>query len=324
MISKTKFLLDEKMIKSLCQSAGIENIKEIRPLGDGEYNAVYEISADRKYALKIAPDANTQVLTYEKGMMKAELYWYDILRKNTSIRVPEIYYSDLSRKLINADWFVMEKLEGVPKNRFAFTPQEKEEASGALAKMAAEIHNISGDKFGYVQNKMYDNWYFALRAAAEDLAEDCCKKGRTSRRGKKFINYIDRHRSIFEKAPCTMVNYDIWDTNIICRRRNGNVEYAWIDPERSFWGDPVFDFCCLDFLTPLGSKKSLAVHNKYAKIGIGAGREEKIRYAASLAMMAFIMETERYYRYTPRHFGWWRNTLCSAQLYRTAFKELGK
>ena len=91
-----------------------------------------------------------------------------------------------------------------------------------------------------------------------------------------------------------MVNYDIWDANIICRRRNGNVEYAWIDPERSFWGDPVFDFCCLDFLTPLGSKKSLAVHNKYAKIGIGAGREEKIRYAASLAMMAFIMETERY------------------------------
>lgn len=134
MISKTKFLLDEKMIKSLCQSAGIENIKEIRPLGDGEYNAVYEISADRKYALKIAPDANTQVLTYEKGMMKAELYWYDILRKNTSIRVPEIYYSDLSRKLINADWFVMEKLEGVPKNRFAFTPQEKEEEAERLQK----------------------------------------------------------------------------------------------------------------------------------------------------------------------------------------------
>ncbi len=73
MISKTKFLLDEKMIKSLCQSAGIENIKEIRPLGDGEYNAVYEITSDRKYALKSAPDENAKVLTYEKDRTKGEM-----------------------------------------------------------------------------------------------------------------------------------------------------------------------------------------------------------------------------------------------------------
>lgn len=324
MVSKTKFMLDNKTIKILCHKAGISGIKNITLLGDGEFNAVYEITADRNYVLKISPDANTQVLTYEKGIMKAELYWYDILRNNTSIKVPEIYYSDFSHEQINADWFIMEKLEGKPKNRFEFTPEEKDEASGALAKMSAEIHNIKGNQFGYIQNKMYGNWYFALRAAAENLAEDCRRKGKSSRRGKRFINYIDRHRNIFEKAPCTMVNYDIWDANIICLRRNGSIEYAWIDPERSFWGDPMFDFCCLDFLTPLNNKKSLAVHNKYSEIKLNAGRSERIRYAASLAMMAFIMETERYYRYTPRHFGWWRNTLCSAQLYRTAFQELGK
>lgn len=322
MISKTKFLLSDDKIMLLCRSAGIDGVRNIRPLGDGEYNAVYEITADKKYALKIAPQADADVLTYERDMMRAELYWYGVIRKNASIKTPEIYYSDFSRGIINADWFIMEMLEGEPKNRFEFTQREKEEAGAALAETAAQIHNINGDKFGYIQNKMYDNWYLALRAAAENLAEDCRRKGKKSRRGKKFISCIDKHRSIFEKAPCTMVNYDIWDANIICHRKNGRVEYAWIDPERSFWGDPIFDFCCLDFLTPLEKKKSLAVHNRISKIKIGAGREEKIRYAAALAMMAFIMETEKYYRYAPNRFGWWRNTMCSALLYKKAFKEL--
>ena len=35
--------------------------------------------------------------------------------------------------------------------------------------------------------------------------------------------------------------------------------------------------------------------------------------------MGLIMETEKYYRYTPNHIGWWRNTAVSAFLFRQAF-----
>lgn len=322
MKSKTKYLIDSKTVKKLCKSAGYKDISEIKLLGNGEFNAVYGAKADEKsIAIKIAPPQSADVMTYEKNMMKAELYWYDMIKEHTSVRVPEIYYKDFSRKLIDADWFIMEKLHGVQMDEFDFTPEEKEQSQNILAQMAGEMHNIIGNKFGYVQNEMYENWYRALLSFAQNLLNDCQRKGKTSRRGKKFIKYINSGKEIFEKAPSTMVNYDIWAANVICRRVNGKVEYSWIDPERSFYGDPIFDFCCLDFLTPLENKKSIVAHNKVSSIKILTGREERIRYAASLAMMAFITETERYYRYTPFHYGFWRNTYLSFLLYRTAFKE---
>lgn len=323
MRSKTKYLLDDNTVKKLFESAGYKNIKEIKLLGNGEFNAVYAAVADGKeLALKIAPSSSVDVMTYEKGMIKSEIYWYGMIKEHTAIRVPQIYHKDFSRTLIDADWFIMEKLDGMQMDAFEFTAEEKTQSQNILAEMAGEIHGIHGDKFGYVQGEMYENWYLALRSFAHNLMSDCQRKGKTSRRGKKFIEYIERGKEIFENAPSTMVNYDIWAGNVICRRVNGKVEYSWIDPERSFYGDPIFDFCCLDFLTPLEKKKSVAAHNEVSEIKIGTGKEERIRYAASLAMMAFITETERYYRYSPFHFGYWRNTLASFLLYRSAFKEL--
>lgn len=325
MKSKTKFLTDDETIRKLYLNAGYKQVTGIKLLGNGEFNAVYEAVADgRPTALKISPPSRAEVMQYENGMMKAELYWYEQIRKNTSIRVPAVYHRDFSRRLIDADWFIMEKLEGEQMDTFAFSKDEKTQSQNILAEMAGEIHNITGEKFGYIQNKLYDNWYLALRSAVKNLLSDCAKKGRRSRRGETFLGCIDRGKNIFEKAPCTMVNYDIWAANVICRRKNQKVEYAWIDPERSFWGDPLLDFCCLDFLTPLEKKHSVQAHNRVSAVKIRTGREEKIRYAASLAMMALIMETEKYYRYTPCHFGYWRNTIISGILYRTAFKELKK
>lgn len=52
-----------------------------------------------------------------------------------------------------------------------------------------------------------------------------------------------------------MVNFDIWWPNIICNRENGEIKYAWIDPERSFWGDRIADFVCLEYQKPLEKKK---------------------------------------------------------------------
>ena len=77
-----------------------------------------------------------------------------------------------------------------------------------------------------------------------------------------------------------MVNFDIWWPNIICNRENGEIKYAWIDPERSFWGDRIADFVCLEYQKPLEKKKaSLAAYNAVADEPIRVTREEKIRYA---------------------------------------------
>lgn len=324
MISRTKYKLDNQTISKLFQSAGIGEITEIAPLGAGEYNAVFSVKADGKeYALKIAPTDDIEILTYEKDMMASEVFWYKQMREHTDITLPEIYHIDYTREIIPANYFIMTKLAGKQLDKMDFSDIEKTESIAEMAKMAAKIHRIKNDKFGYLQNGLYDNWYLAIRAMVNALIKDCSLKGRKTKRGERLVELIDKYKAILEKAECSMVNFDIWAPNIICKREEGIIKYAWIDPERSFWGDCIVDFVCLEMFTPLESKKiSLDAYNSVTDTHVHATDEEKIRYAVAQGYLGLIMEVEKYFRYTPFHFGWWRNVFASAWLFRSAFAIL--
>lgn len=324
MVSRTKYLLDNKTITRLFENAGITGITSIAPLGAGEYNAVYAVEADKEYVLKVAPAADTPILTYEKEMMKSEVYWYSLLRTQTDIRVPEVYFADDSKTLIPTAYFIMEKLAGTQMDQFQMTAEEKTECSRRVAQMVAQLHQIQNTEFGYLQNGLHGNWYAALTSMLENLIYDAERVGKKSPKGRKLLAYAQKYESILKKVPCTMVNYDAWMPNMLCRRlKNGEIEIAWIDPERSFWGDRIFDFICLEFPKPL-SKKTLSVraYNEVSGQPILCSREECIRFAFAEGVMALIQEVEKYYRYTPHHFGWWRNVLSAAMLYKQAFRTL--
>ena len=88
--------------------------------------------------------------------------------------------------------------------------------------------------------------------------------------------------------------------------------------------DPVVDFVCLAFSRPLTSaEKAIAAHNAVSSEPIEITRETRIRYAFGQGYLALIMETEKYFRYSPFQYGWWRNVLAAILLYRAAFRELG-
>ena len=324
MISRTKYPIEEDGVRALLERAGIMGIRSVAPLGAGEYNAVFEgRTADRSYVIKIAPPASVPILTYEKEIMRAEVYWYRQMRENTDIRVPEVYYQDFERRKIPTDYFIMEKLPGRQMDQMDFSAGEKAEASAQTAKMAARLHQIRGERFGYIQNGLFDSWYEALRSMVSNVWEDGLQKGVRSRRGERLLREIDRNRSVLEQVECRMVNFDIWAPNILCSRLNGRVQYAWIDPERSFWGDRISDFVCLEPAKPLAEKKkSLAAYNSVSEEPIRLMREEQIRCAVAQGYMGLIQEIEKLYRYTPRHFGWWRNVASSAMFYRLAFQVL--
>ena len=324
MVSRTKYKIDDAAIAALFRSAGLGEAAEIAPLGAGEYNAVFSVTAGGKeYALKIAPTDDIAVLTYEKDMMASEVFWYKQMRQHTTITVPEIYAVDFERQQIPTNYFIMEKLPGLPLDKMRLSAEEKKDADAQKARMAAQIHKVKSDRFGYIQNELYDDWHQAIRAMVQALLEDCARKGKPSKRGKRLLALIDQHKNVLQQAECCMVNFDIWSPNTLCTRENGAIQYAWIDPERSFWGDHIVDFVCLEMLAPLAKKTvSLAAYNEAADQPVLATKEEKIRYAVAQAYLGLIMETEKYLRYTPHHFGWWRNVLVSKQLFASAFGVL--
>lgn len=324
MVSKTKYKIDDAAIVDLFTAAGIAGVTEIAPLGAGEFNAVFSAEAGGKaYVLKIAPTDDAPTLRYEKDMMASEIHWYEKMRTHTPIRVPAVYFTDFSRKIIPADYFIMEKLPGKTLDQVQRSKEEKAESSAALAEMVAQMHRVKGERFGYLQTGLHDSWYRAIRAMTCAIMEDCKDKGKRTKRGQRLLRYIDANKAVLEQAECCMVNFDIWEPNIMCQRVNGQLQYAWIDPERGYWGDPIVDFVCLEMMTPLAQKKtSLRAYNKAAEHPVHATQEECIRYAVAQGYLGVLMEVEKYYRYTWHHFGWWRNVFACAWLFKSAFKVL--
>jgi aminoglycoside phosphotransferase (APT) family kinase protein len=237
--------------------------------------------------------------------------------------VPKIYAADADKQRIPTAYFIMEKLPGKPMNRMDFSKEEKRAAAAEMARMAAQLHSIKNDRFGYIQNGLHDDWHQAIRAMTQALIHDCTRKGKRSPRGERLLVYIEKYKDILRKADCSMVNFDIWAPNILCKRENGKIHYAWIDPERSFWGDRIADFVCLEMLKPLAKKTiSIAAYNADSDQKVLVTDGEKIRYAIAQGYLGLIMETEKYYRYSPCHFGWWRNVAVCKWLFQSAFTVL--
>ena len=323
MKSRSKTQVTPELASLMTRKAGLGAAKEIAPLGAGEFNTVLAVTTEdgKRYALKVAPSDESRILTYEKDMMRAEVYWYGVLRERTDIPVPEIFFSDFSRELLTADWFIMQLIEGAHPE--GSTSPTDNSLTRDLTRMAAKMHSVRGDRFGYVQGEHYDDWYSAVRGMTAALLEDGKRKGVRSRRGDKLLALIDRHRETLEKAECCAVNYDLWTPNIIVQGEGEDRKLWWIDPERTFYGDRVADFVCFDFFKPYAEKTAaIDAYNSVAELPVGKSREFEVRWAVMMAYMGLLQEVEKHYRYTPFMFGWWRNVISSGMCYRMAFKVL--
>lgn len=320
--SKTKYQATDEQLVALMAKHGIEGVLEISSLGDGEFNAAYCVKTEeRDYVVKISPKAGATVLSYEQGMMRSEVFWYEKMTEHTDIRIPKVYASDFSREDIEADYFIMERIDGKPLWAVELGEEEAAAVQEQKIGMLAKIHRIEGERFGYEQSGLKRTWYEGIRAMAEALIADCKALGYKTPDGERFLADIDRHKALLERVPCRMVNFDLWDSNILyC-----DGQLCWIDPERSFWGDPVADFITLGKgqKTPLSEKmKEIEIYNRTAETKLSASGGECIRYAVAVAYLALIEEVERYVRYEPDEPNYIRNTVDARAMYDMAFAIL--
>ena len=325
MKSKTKYKVSKDTIKQLFEKAEIPNVEHIAPMNSGEFNSVFEAKAGGKdYVIKIAPADKKRILTYEKGMMEQEIYFYSVMKEESHINVPQIYFWDFSHSVIDADYFIMEKIQGERIDKANLTDSQKQTAYKKLAQMTARMHSVKGEKFGYRQNTLHDNWHSALQGMVKDLIKDCARLGKKTKRGQRLLYYVGTYKDTLKKAECSLINFDIWPANIFVKAENDDITLSWIDPERCMWGDRAADFVCLDFMNMDLEKKQavIADYNEASDNAFKITDDEKVRFAIMLGYLGLIMEVEKYARYSVFNFGYWRNVLVSGMLYRAAFKQL--
>lgn len=253
MKSKTKTRLSETQILELVRKHFGQKVSPtaITELKGGMFNAAYRldrIGDHQAVVLKVSVGPDKPILTYERNIMAAELEVYRLLRERSSVPIPAILVQDLSRQIIDRDYFFMTALQGetMHKMQRKLTADENNALKAEVAGYMAQIHNIHNDYFGYLAaapDEHFSNWRQAWQHMMGMIIQDGHKR-QVRLPYERIEKVLERHLSLLDHIQTpSLVDYDLWAGNIFITKVNDRFQVEGIvDFERSFWGDPLADY----------------------------------------------------------------------------------
>ena len=242
-------LSNNTIISVIKENSGIE-IESVKYLGGGSFGRVYKCTDknDKPYAFKVflTPD-----------MAEKEAFALSALAQSKSIKIPEVYFVITDREKSPFDCMLFEFIEGKDAflNPAMFLASKKKRQAFADIVIDAQlsIHNIKSDKFGPIENPVYDTWMDFYRPFAEKIYNDAIEKNKAG----KFDQYIldtmkeawKAFDNIFtdEVSEACLIHGDLNVMNIMVD--NSLRPVAFIDPLNSMYADREYDLFQLMNLT---------------------------------------------------------------------------
>ena len=273
-----------------------EKPSEIIEMEEGMFNAVYQIKKEdgTKCVLKIAPPPEVTLLHYEKDLIHTEILTLRLLKKKTSLPVPEVIHaSGKGEDLGGSPWFLMEFLEGQPyhKVRESLTRDTQDKIARRLGGYLREMNIIRGPLFGYpgIPEEQSQMWGDAFPSMLEGILEDGIRENISLPLGYDVIRRMAEsdYKALSEVTLPSLVHWDLWSGNIFVK--DGEVT-GIIDCERALWSDPLMEqnFC---HISPLGP----AFFKGYGR-GLPETEGEKARRRLYDLYLFLIMVIETTYR----------------------------
>lgn len=286
----------EKIVENIVNNkiiTGIES-KEFKSieLKNGYFNKIYLLKfPNTEVIIKIAPNQRQGILRYERNVMEAEFQVLTKLQGEVEVKIPKIYHYDKSQNLVDFDYFLMEKMEGISMNEIEESLSEEviEEIECNMGKANFEFNQIKGEKFGYVgqAHLQTDTWSEAFWQMLSDIMEDG-KDAEVEIPYEEIKNEFLRFKPVFDEVEEPyLVHWDLWRGNVLIKDEK---MIGIIDFERAVWGDPLFEYYFLDYVKSTGFTK-----------GYGISREkftenEMIRRTFYDLYFYIIQKVECYYR----------------------------
>ena len=222
---------------------------------DSWYVSLEDGQAAGHYVLRVAPPDDVGFLFYEFRMMRQEPALHRLIRKRTDVPVPRIVAYDFSRRLIDRDWLIMDRLTGEPLLQVSrrLSPAQAETILTDLGRHVAALHEITGRLFGYrgrhAPMQPQHSWAAAFQIMWQKLLDDCVATGLYSHKIRQVaIDLFDKYRTVFaERFTPVLCHMDLWAENILVD--DGKLT-GLIDLDRACWAEPGIDlavaqYCCL-------------------------------------------------------------------------------
>lgn len=267
-------------------------------LDHGWFNAVYRVRlrSGRTVVLKIAPDPDVAVLTYERDMMRNETATMRVIAERDAVPIPIIEHEDFSGALIGAPWFFMSYLEGDNLGELmegrSLDPSTCSALMRELGGINRSINELCGDGFGSVAGGQSATWRPAFTGMVEDVLRDARSIGLDLGPLPDAIHRVlDRHGSVLDDVRASrLVSWDLWPGNAITR--HGRIAGV-VDHERSLWGDPVMEAAFINTDIPIYPEA-----DRFA-LGYGAidfGESAPLRRQLYSVHRLLVMTVEPHYR----------------------------
>jgi len=214
--------------------------------------AVKDGPAAGEYVLRIAPSDNVGMLFYERRMMRQEPALHRLIRRRTGVPVPRIVAYDFSRRLIDRDWLIMDRLPGEPllHSRSGVSAGQLDGILADLGRHVAALHRITGRAFGYRGKhrpmQPQRNWADAFEIMWARLLDDCLATGLYHQDIRDLaLGLFAKYRRVFEEpfTPC-LCHMDLWAENLLVE---GGRLTGLIDLDRACWAEPGIDLAVAEY-----------------------------------------------------------------------------
>ncbi len=222
------------------------------PVPTGHFNTTYFVEgANRPLVLRIAPPDDAGFVFYERGMMAQEPGIHALVRERTSVPVPEIIAYDTSRRIIDRDYLLMERLPGVPLTQFRCTQGQMDSVLEQTGRYLRQIHEMTAGQYGYLgEHHCMDpqpDWPSAFRVMWGKMIDDVVEVGYYDGEQESWAKgLLERHIEHFDRPVTSqLLHMDIWSQNILVDER-ANVT-GLVDFDRALWGDKEIEFAVLDY-----------------------------------------------------------------------------
>jgi aminoglycoside phosphotransferase (APT) family kinase protein len=230
-----------------------DQVAECRDLAGGTFNAVSVVTlgSGERLVVKVPPDPETPLLSYERGILGTEALFYRLAGGLPGVTVPAVLAVEAAAP--GGGYLVMTECPGSPWQGIVPPPagQERDELRAELGRQVARLHTITGTGFGYPSaafGPLRESWREAFGGMVDAVLADAARFAVTLPRPAAEIRDLFGARAglLDEVTTPALVHFDLWDGNILVEPGPGGRRLgALIDAERAFWGDPLADLVSL-------------------------------------------------------------------------------
>lgn len=247
--------LTAQQIQAVLQSSGITApLLDHAVMEGGTFNTVYRLTfADRPgVVLKLAPDPQGSVMTYEHGLVGTEAEFYGLARTRGGLPVPQVIaLHDLGPELGGGQALLVSELAGIPWTNADVPDESRGPLRTRLGELVAALHGVTGSAFGYPSastGPLTSRWDHAFTAMMHAVLDDAARFGvDTSVAPERVVAALEAAAPDLASVRVpSLVHFDLWEGNVLLDVGDdpaGDPTISGIiDGERAIWADPVMEF----------------------------------------------------------------------------------